>query len=39
VRVVAYRYRFASRAQHRETGDVWVRDQRRLLKGPMRLRN
>lgn len=39
VRVVAYRYRFATRAQHRETGAVWVRDQRRLLTAPMRLRN
>ena len=31
VRVWAYRYRFASTAQHRETGAHWVRDRARLV--------
>jgi hypothetical protein len=35
VRVVSYRYRFTSRAEHRQTGDVWVRDRRRVLVRPV----
>jgi hypothetical protein len=35
VRVVSYRYRFTTRAEHRETGDVWVRDRRRVLVRPV----
>jgi hypothetical protein len=38
VRVVSYRYRFTSRAEHRQTGDVWVRDRRRTVMGPASLR-
>src|SRR5690606_6618551 len=38
VRVLSYRYRFASRAEHRATGAVWVRDQRRVLVRPVSLR-
>ncbi|WP_449281810.1 lipase maturation factor family protein [Leucobacter sp.] len=37
VRVVSYRYRFASRAEHREDGAVWVRDRRRVLVRPVTL--
>jgi hypothetical protein len=37
VRVVAYRYRFTTRVQHRETGDVWARDQRHVLVRPVSL--
>ena len=37
VRVVTYRYRFASRAEKRESGDVWVRDRRRTLVQPLSL--
>ncbi len=37
VRAVAYRYRFASRAQRRAEGVVWVRDRRRVVVQPMRL--
>ncbi|WP_243228716.1 lipase maturation factor family protein [Microbacterium sp. CIAB417] len=38
VRAVSYRYRFASRAQRREEGVVWVRDRRREVMGPVSLR-
>jgi len=31
VRVWSYRYRFATREQHRETGAYWVRDRARLV--------
>lgn len=37
VRVVSYRYRFASRVQRRADGAVWVRDRRRELVRPVRL--
>jgi hypothetical protein len=37
VRVVSYRYRFTTRAEHREIGDVWVRDRRRVLVRPVGL--
>ena len=35
VRVVSYRYRFATRAEHRESGAVWVRDRRQVLIRPL----
>ena len=35
VRVVSYRYRFASRAELRRTGQRWMRDQRRVLVRPL----
>lgn len=35
VRVVSYRYRFTTRAEHRVTGDVWVRDRRGVLVRPV----
>lgn len=38
VRAVAYRYRFSTRAEHRETGAVWMRDRRRVLVQPVALR-
>ncbi|MFP1602906.1 lipase maturation factor family protein [Microbacterium sp. 2216-1] len=37
VRVVSYRYRFTTRAEHRETRTVWVRDRRRVLVQPLGL--
>ncbi|WP_449279186.1 lipase maturation factor family protein [Leucobacter sp. GX0328] len=37
VRVLSYRYRFATRAEHRADGAVWVRDRRRVFVEPMRL--
>lgn len=37
LRVLSYRYSFATRAQHRDSGDIWVRDQRMLLIGPVAL--
>jgi hypothetical protein len=37
VRVVAYRYRFATHAQYRETGRRWVRDRRQILVRPVSL--
>ncbi|HWT33748.1 MAG TPA: lipase maturation factor family protein [Microbacterium sp.] len=37
VRVVSYRYEFAGRADHRETGAHWTRDQRRVLVRPVSL--
>ncbi|WP_309127291.1 lipase maturation factor family protein [Microbacterium sp.] len=38
VRVISYRYRFTTRAEHRETGAVWTRDRRRVLVRPISLR-
>jgi hypothetical protein len=38
VRVIAYRYRFATRAELRAGGARWVRDERRVLVRPVRLR-
>jgi len=38
VRAVSYRYRFATRAEKRETGAVWVRDRRREVMGPVGLK-
>ncbi|MEI3843228.1 MULTISPECIES: lipase maturation factor family protein [unclassified Microbacterium] len=35
VRAVSYRYRFTTRAEHRATGDVWVRDRRRVVVRPI----
>ncbi|PKI91110.1 hypothetical protein CW368_07550 [Actinomycetales bacterium SN12] len=35
VRVVSYRYRFATRAEHRESRAVWVRDRRHVLVRPL----
>ncbi|OIU87156.1 lipase maturation factor family protein [Microbacterium sp. AR7-10] len=37
VRVVSYRYRFATRAERREAGVVWVRDRRHVLVRPLGL--
>ncbi|GAA2896142.1 lipase maturation factor family protein [Microbacterium esteraromaticum] len=37
VRVISYRYRFATRAEHRESGVVWVRDRRHVLVRPLGL--
>ena len=37
VRAVAYRYRFTTRAQHRESGRVWIRDRRRVVVRPLSL--
>lgn len=37
VRARIYRYRFATRAEHRATGQVWMREDRGLLVQPMRL--
>jgi hypothetical protein len=37
VRAVAYRYRFATRAEHRESGRVWERDRRRVVVRPLSL--
>ncbi|MFA7498085.1 MAG: lipase maturation factor family protein [Leucobacter sp.] len=37
VRVVTYRYRFTTRAERRDTGAVWVRDQRTILVPPVQL--
>ncbi len=38
VRAVSYRYRFATRAERRVDGAVWVRDLRREVLGPIALR-
>ena len=38
IRVVSYRYRFATRAELRATGNRWMRDERRVLVRPLRLR-
>jgi len=35
VRARVYRYRFATRAEHRETGLVWIREDRGLLVPPV----
>lgn len=35
VRVLTYRYRFATAEQHRATGAVWVRDQQTFVAGPL----
>lgn len=35
IRVVSYRYRFTTRAEHRIDHAVWIRDQRRLLIRPV----
>lgn len=35
IRAVSYRYRFATRAERRRSGVVWVRDRRRVLVRPM----
>ncbi len=37
VRAVAYRYRFSTRAEHRVTGAVWVRERRRVVVRPLSL--
>ncbi|ROR65751.1 lipase maturation factor family protein [Agrococcus jenensis] len=37
VRARVYRYRFATRAERRATGQVWMREDRGLLVAPMRL--
>ncbi|WP_347754817.1 lipase maturation factor family protein [Agrococcus sp. ProA11] len=37
VRARVYRYRFATHAEHRATGQVWMREDRGLLVDPMRL--
>lgn len=39
VRVVSYRYRFATREQHRADGAVWVRDRRHVLIRPLSRRD
>jgi hypothetical protein len=38
VRAVSYRYRFTTRAEHRASGAVWVRDRRRTVMEPIGLR-
>jgi hypothetical protein len=38
IRAVSYRYRFTTRAQFRQDHARWIRDQRRLVLGPLRLR-
>jgi hypothetical protein len=38
VRAVSYRYRFTTRAQLREDHARWIRDRRRAVLGPLRLR-
>ncbi len=35
VRARVYRYRFATRAEKRATGQVWMREDRGLLVAPM----
>jgi hypothetical protein len=37
VRVVSYRYRFATREERREHGVVWIRDRRRVIVDPVTL--
>jgi hypothetical protein len=37
IRVVGYRYRFATREEHRRTGAHWVRERRRVIVRPMAL--
>lgn len=36
VRARVYRYRFATRAEHRATGRIWLREARGLLAAPLR---
>ena len=38
VRAVSYRYRFATRAERRADGAVWVRTRQRVVLGPLSLR-
>jgi len=38
VRAVAYRYRFATREEHRRDGAHWVRERLQVVAGPSRLR-
>lgn len=38
IRVISYRYRFSTRAELRATGNRWMRDERRVLVRPLRLR-
>ena len=38
VRAVSYRYRFTTREEKRESGAVWVREDRRPVMGPVGLR-
>ena len=38
VRAVSYRYRFATRAERRADGVVWVRTRQRIVLGPLGLR-
>lgn len=35
LRVLTYRYSFATAKQHLATGEIWVRDQRMLVAGPL----
>lgn len=37
IRVVSYRYRFATRAERREHGVIWIRDHRRVILDPVTL--
>ncbi|GAA1738634.1 hypothetical protein [Microbacterium paludicola] len=37
IRVVAYRYRFATRAERREHSVVWMRDHHRVILDPVTL--
>jgi hypothetical protein len=39
VRAVAYRYRFTTRAEFRSTRERWHRDRRRIILGPVTLRD
>jgi hypothetical protein len=38
VRALVYRYRFATRTEHRETGLIWIRDERGMLVPPVTAR-
>lgn len=38
VQAVSYRYRFSTRAEKHATGQVWMRDRRRTVMGPIGLR-
>lgn len=35
IRVLSYRYRFATGEEHRQTGLVWIRSQREVVMGPL----
>ncbi|MBO3663032.1 lipase maturation factor family protein [Microbacterium stercoris] len=37
IRVVSYRYRFATREERREHGVIWIRDRRRTVLDPVQL--